>query len=145
MNGTIYDVTNGRNFYGPGGSYHFFSGADASRAFITTCFDSDITPDTRGVELMFTPKDDPEIDSLYTSGELKKKKEQEKRHAQKEAYKALKHWADFFENSLKYNKVGLVKRPKGWTVNDMGEIPKLCQKADDGRPKRAVPEKPKEA
>jgi len=140
VNGTIYDVTPGRNFYGPGGSYHFFAGADASRAFITTCFDTDITPDTRGAELMYMPTDNPEIDALYTSGELKKKKEQERRHALKEAYKALKHWVDFFENSPKYRKVGTVKRPKGWTMSDMGEVPKLCQKAEDGRPKRAVPE-----
>lgn len=45
INGTVYDVSNGRRHYGPGGSYHFFSGADASRAFVTNCFKEDITPD----------------------------------------------------------------------------------------------------
>ena len=63
INGTIYDVPNGRRFYGPGGSYHFFGGADASRAFVTSCFDSDITPDMRGVEEMFMPKSTPEVDA----------------------------------------------------------------------------------
>lgn len=144
LNGTIYDVTLGRNFYGPGGSYSFFAGHDASRAFVTTCFDSDINPDTRGTELMFTPKDNPEIDSVYTSGELKKKKEQERRNAQKEVYKALKHWVDFFENSPKYRKVGTVKRPKDWSLDGLGPVKPLCKKADDGRPKRALPDEKKE-
>jgi len=140
INNTIYDVTLGRNFYGPGGSYHFFAGHDASRAFITTCFDTDINPDTRGTELMFTPKDDAEIDVLYTSGELKKRKEQERRNALKEKDKALKHWVDFFEGSQKYHKAGMVKREVGWSLDGLGEVPKLCQKADDGRPKRLKPD-----
>jgi len=64
INGTIYDVSNGRKHYGPGGSYHLFAGADASRGFVTACFDTDRTPDMRGVEEMFLPLDDPEIDGL---------------------------------------------------------------------------------
>lgn len=88
---------------------------------------------------MFMPRDDPEIDRLYTSGELKKKKEQEKRVAQKDAFNALKHWVDFFANSPKYIKVGQVKRPAGWKMEDLGDIPPLCKKADEGRPKRAAP------
>ena len=64
INGTIYDVSNGRKHYGPGGSYHLFAGADASRGFVTGCFDTDRTPDMRGVEEMFLPLDDPEIDGL---------------------------------------------------------------------------------
>lgn len=87
---------------------------------------------------MFTPKDDPEIDRLYTSGELKKKKEQEKRQAHKEAHKALKHWVDFFENSPKYTKVGTVRRPAGWKLEDFGDVLPLCKKAEEGRPKRSA-------
>jgi predicted heme/steroid binding protein len=64
INGTIYDVSNGRKHYGPEGSYHLFAGADASRGFVTGCFDTDRTPDMRGVEEMFLPLDDPEIDGL---------------------------------------------------------------------------------
>lgn len=86
------------------------------------------------------PKDDAEIDGLYKSGELKKRKEQERRAALKEKEKALKHWVDFFENSPKYNKVGRVKRPEGWSLEGYGEVKKLCQKADDGRPKRVKPD-----
>ncbi|KAF2816547.1 uncharacterized protein BDZ99DRAFT_458406 [Mytilinidion resinicola] len=60
LNGTIYDVSAGRKTYGPGGSYHFFAGRDAARAFITGCFQEDLTPDLRGVEEMFVPRDAPE-------------------------------------------------------------------------------------
>lgn len=57
LNGTIYDVSAGRKTYGPGGSYHFFAGRDAARAFITGCFAEDLTPDLRGVEEMYVPID----------------------------------------------------------------------------------------
>ncbi|KAK7863809.1 hypothetical protein R5R35_003301 [Gryllus longicercus] len=36
--GEVYDVTKGEKHYGPGGSYHFFTGRDASRAFVTGDF-----------------------------------------------------------------------------------------------------------
>ncbi|VDM96988.1 unnamed protein product [Thelazia callipaeda] len=36
--GRIYDVQKGVKHYGPGGSYHFFSGRDATRAFVSGDF-----------------------------------------------------------------------------------------------------------
>ncbi|KAI8053711.1 cytochrome b5-like heme/steroid binding domain-containing protein [Syncephalis plumigaleata] len=49
INGEVYDVTEGRDYYGPGGSYHFFAGRDAARAYITGCFDTHLTHDLRGL------------------------------------------------------------------------------------------------
>src|SRR5205814_4778334 len=56
INGTIFDVSASRHIYGPGGSYHFFAGHDATRAYVTGCFTEDITPDLRGVEEMLDRK-----------------------------------------------------------------------------------------
>lgn len=127
----------GRKHYGPGGSYHFFAGADASRAFVTNCFDTDITADMRGVEAMFLPRDDPEVDALYTRGELKALREQERRVAFKEVDKALRHWTEFFERSGKYSKVGTVRREKGWETR--GPVPTLCAGAEGRRKAREPP------
>ncbi|KAL3424139.1 cytochrome b5-like Heme/Steroid binding domain-containing protein [Phlyctema vagabunda] len=137
INGTIYDVTAGRRHYGPGGAYHFFAGADASRGFVTSCFDVDITPDMRGVEDMFLPLDDPEVDALYNSGQLKMLKQQERKKAAQEVDKALRHWTEFFGKSTKYTKVGEVKREKGWETK--GPAPTLCPKAQAARKKRGPP------
>jgi predicted heme/steroid binding protein len=134
INGTIYDVSNGRRFYGPGGSYASFSGVDATRAFVTGCFAEDITPDLRGAELMYLPEDDPDVDGQYSRGALKKLKEQERRYAKTQVEKSVQHWVDFFANSPKYVKVGAVKREEA-----TGPPPELCKKAQEGRPKRREP------
>ncbi|CEH19205.1 Putative steroid membrane receptor Hpr6.6/25-Dx [Ceraceosorus bombacis] len=50
--GVVYDVTDGRRIYGPGGPYDFFSGRDASRAYVTGCFKPEqghLTHDLRGL------------------------------------------------------------------------------------------------
>jgi predicted heme/steroid binding protein len=49
INSEIYDVTSGRNYYGPGGGYHFFAGVDSARAYITGCFETHLTNDLRGL------------------------------------------------------------------------------------------------
>ncbi|KDN52848.1 cytochrome b5 [Tilletiaria anomala UBC 951] len=48
--GNVYDVSANKRTYGPGGSYHFFSGTDASRAYVTGCFKYHCTHDLRGLD-----------------------------------------------------------------------------------------------
>ncbi|XP_019697221.1 neuferricin isoform X2 [Harpegnathos saltator] len=43
--GQVFDVTKGQKHYGPGGNYHFFTGRDASLAFITGEFDDNSLTD----------------------------------------------------------------------------------------------------
>lgn len=47
----MFDVTPGRWVYGPRGSYHFFAGRDASRAYVTGCFETHLTHDLRGLSV----------------------------------------------------------------------------------------------
>ncbi|KDR23232.1 Cytochrome b5 domain-containing protein 2, partial [Zootermopsis nevadensis] len=48
--GKVYDVGKGEKFYASGGNYHFFTGRDGSRAFITGDFtDSGLTDDVTGL------------------------------------------------------------------------------------------------
>ena len=137
INGTIYDVTSGARMYGPGGSYHPFAGCDASRGFVSGCFQEDRTADMRGLERMYLPIDDPAIDAQYTTAEFEKLKAQELENARERVYNGLKHWVDFFANSKKYNKVGYVKYREGWPDNT--PIRELCATAEKGRRKRAAP------
>lgn len=134
INGTIYDVSNGRRMYGPGGSYSVFAGRDAARGFVTACFAEDQTADLRGVEEMFLPIDDPEVDKHWTTAEMEALRAQELASAKERAHAALKHWVDFFANSKKYTKVGYVKREEGW----LDKLPRreLCAGAQKGRSKR---------
>ena len=139
INGTIYDVTPGARMYGPGGSYHWFAGVDAARAYVTGCFSTDRTPDMRGVEDMFLPLDDPEVDRLYTAAEMKKLQEEELQQARKQVHDALKHWVDFFANSKKYHKVGTVKRAPNWLEKEPKKD--LCEVAAKGRKPRNPPKR----
>ncbi|CAI6096991.1 hypothetical protein V2G26_016030 [Clonostachys chloroleuca] len=139
LNGTIFDVSNGRRIYGPGGSYNWFAGVDAARAFVTGCFAEDRTPDMRGVELMYLPLDDPEVDSHWTAAELEELKAKELEDAHQKVHAALDHWVQFFGKSTKYTKVGYVKRPEGWL--EALEPRELCKQAAKGRSKRKVPKK----
>ena len=42
VRGRVFDVTAGRNFYGPGGPYENFAGRDASRGLACGSFDEDM-------------------------------------------------------------------------------------------------------
>jgi membrane-associated progesterone receptor component len=49
VRGKVFDVTPGRNFYGPGGPYQNFAGRDASRGLACGSFDEDmLTKDLQG-------------------------------------------------------------------------------------------------
>ncbi|KAF5100191.1 hypothetical protein DV451_002657 [Geotrichum candidum] len=54
FNGTVYDVTENPGSYGPLGGYVFFTGTDATRAFVTGCFKTDLTHDLRGLDPVTT-------------------------------------------------------------------------------------------
>ncbi|KAK3939268.1 hypothetical protein QBC46DRAFT_151383 [Diplogelasinospora grovesii] len=139
INGTIYDVSANRRTYGPGGSYHFFAGTDAARAYVTGCFAEDRTADMRGVEEMYLPIDDPTIDNRYwTPEELEKMREEEMKEALQKVHEGLLHWVNFFAHSKKYTRVGYIKRPKDWLSNEPRR--KLCESAAGNRKTRTPPE-----
>jgi membrane-associated progesterone receptor component len=49
VKGKVFDVTTGKNFYGPGGPYANFAGRDASRGLASGSFDEDmLTKDLDG-------------------------------------------------------------------------------------------------
>ena len=49
VRGKVFDVTPGKNFYGPGGPYENFAGRDASRGLACGSFDADmLTADLQG-------------------------------------------------------------------------------------------------
>jgi len=51
IRGHVYDVTRGRDFYGPGGPYGMFAGKDCTRALAKVSFDpEDFTGDLEGLE-----------------------------------------------------------------------------------------------
>ncbi|KAL2160770.1 hypothetical protein VTH06DRAFT_967 [Thermothelomyces fergusii] len=139
INGTIYDVSSNPGTYGPGGSYQFFSGCDASRAFVTGCFAEDRTADMRGVEEMYLPLDDPEVDRHWSPAELAELRKQERAAAEQKVHDSLAHWVNFFRNHPKYDFVGYVKRPEGWPETEPRRT--LCARAAKGRKKRVVPKK----
>jgi membrane-associated progesterone receptor component len=51
IRGQVYDVTRGRDFYGPGGPYGMFAGKDCTRALAKVSFDEELfTGDIAGLE-----------------------------------------------------------------------------------------------
>lgn len=138
VNGTIFDVSAGRDVYGPGGAYHFFAGRDATRAFVSGCFKEDLHGDIRGVEQMFLPLDDPQEDAQLSKKELKIRREREMREAKQQVRDAVAHWVGFFRGGRDgdYFEVGTVKREKNWPSKR--PVPPLCEKSKKARKKRKV-------
>ncbi|KAE8144419.1 hypothetical protein BDV25DRAFT_166881 [Aspergillus avenaceus] len=136
VNGTVFDVSANPLVYGPGGHYNFFTGRDATRAFVTGCFQEDLTHDMRGVEDMFMPIDDEAELATLSSGEKKVRREQDRRMAKARVQKQVAHWANFFRDHKKYFEVGRVVG-----LEDEGEIRELCNSAIQQRPKRKDMEK----
>ncbi|KAL2214463.1 cytochrome b5 [Sarocladium strictum] len=80
VRGRVFDVSRGRNFYGPGGPYSNFAGRDATRGLACGSFDED----------MLTKDLDGPLDTLSDLGEAE--------------MESLKGWEERFEE--KYDIVG---------------------------------------
>lgn len=127
INGTVYDVSASPHTYGPGGSYSFFSGKDASRAFITGCFQQDLTYDLRGLE-----------DYNYVPAKIVKRNILEdtttvfvddNKDGMAYAREVLLGWSRFFdEMSPKYWKVGTLIHQYNYSSDPNGEIWPLREK-----------------
>ncbi|KAJ2515047.1 Dihydrodipicolinate synthase [Coemansia sp. RSA 1939] len=91
VNGIVYDVSQSRGFYGPGGPYANFAGRDASRGLAIACFDASV----------LTSLDDP-IDNLEDLDQAEKD--------------SLDEWAEFFAG--KYVPVGRLVAPEPGTSSN---------------------------
>lgn len=65
VRGRVFDVTAGKNFYGPGGPYANFAGRDASRGLACGSFDEDmLTEDLDGPLDPLTDLDDEKMEAM---------------------------------------------------------------------------------
>ncbi|KAF8539596.1 hypothetical protein BDD12DRAFT_837210 [Trichophaea hybrida] len=141
VNGSVFDVSSNPGMYGPGGGYQFFAGKDATRAFVSGCFQQDLTWDLRGLEEMFITgkgreEDNAELEEITkleqqrrdgTLGEglgvhekvkmegrirwLKGRREKRRKEAWEKVEKQIKHWDNFFRSHDRYFYVGKVNHP----------------------------------
>jgi hypothetical protein len=84
---------------------------------------------------MYIPRDDPVADAKLSKTELKLRREKDRRSARKQVKDTIEGWERVFrgETGRPYFWVGHIKREKDWE-----KVPerKLCQQAEEGRPKR---------
>lgn len=153
VNGSVFDVSANRLTYGPMGGYHFFAGRDAARAFVTGCFQTDLTWDLRGLEEKYIVGDERKIDDqeadeierlesshgpsvnvdtddpemLRTKSRiryLKRRREKRRQEAWKQVEKVVNHWDSFFRNHDKYFYVGTVVHDHASLIGK--PVPELC-------------------
>lgn len=88
----------------------------------------------RGAEWTYVPADIPSFDEPATPAQ-KSQREQALRNARKQVHATINSWTNVFSGKTgkDYFEVGKVKRPRGW--QQLIPEPKLCQQAQDGRPK----------
>ena len=125
--------------------YWFFGGRDATRAFVTGCFEEDLVGDLRGVERMFLPvgeegeEEEEERGGEEGSGdeEGKRRREMEWRVARERVAVTVRGWEKLFDGGKggAYFRAGKVVREEGWEER-LGPVRELCEKAKRGRVKR---------
>jgi predicted heme/steroid binding protein len=138
INGSVYDVSANPSMYGPGGGYHFFSGRDAARAFVSGCFGQDLTWDLRGLEEMYitAPEDDADakeigvLEERLRNGDggkgfgddntkggvnvesrlrwLNRRRDKRRVEARGKVSKQIEHWQKFYADHDRYFFVGSV-------------------------------------
>ncbi|KAJ5162044.1 hypothetical protein N7492_007436 [Penicillium capsulatum] len=133
VNGSVFDVSANPAMYGAGGSYNFFAGRDATRAFVTGCFQEDLTPDLGGVEEMFLPVED--VQEGLSAAQVKVRREREMRLARTQIHKTVARWEGFFRNHKRYFQVGRVV--DGESADPEWGRRGLCEGAQSQRPKRS--------
>ena len=89
------------------------AGRDASRAYVTGCFETHLTPDLRGF------------------GEAEMKASISSRFMLNTDEQALSHWKTFFANHKEYEHVGRVLNPK---IDPSTPIPEMCRPVGEGAP-----------
>lgn len=67
VRGLVFDVSTGTRFYGPGQAYNFFAGKDATRSFVTGCFDDSCFATQPKFRAELTEKDEESIESWVRS------------------------------------------------------------------------------
>jgi len=137
VNGSVFDVSANPGTYGPGGSYHFFTGKDATRAFVSGCFQQDLTHDLRGLENAFL-EEDKELEA-FEKGELAdlsnsrrawlvEKQKRRRDRARQKVKDSVDHWEQFFMKNERYPYVGRVVLK---SVADK-PVPQLCKGKQKG-------------